>query len=794
MAQDPPEAAFPYRRDIEKQKYDRVAQKLSRHLRRDSNNLEWHYAAYRLFSTPEYSRYHTDSAYLHLATARRLFDQASPKNAERWSRDSYSGALFDYDLRRVSRMALEGARLQDTPDAYNHFLAFYTLAPDDLLDSATLFRDTVEFRYAALSGTIEMLDDFIARRPGSVLADSAAHLRDSMVFAIADRAHTPSAYSQFLADYPNSHLRQRATDSLHLVAFRDAKRYDTEQYYRAYADSHPNSPYAQQSSWLADSIEYHRTTDTTQWHSLLHYADLHHNTPWHDSALLSLSGLALRQHNIEAAAQSAYRLPAGSPRYRQIASMLHESYIHTSIRNFQLFYQRFPNLMDAETRRRDSLAYNTYLNYDFRNADSCIRAVAPSHEAIIMLQQLIKDDIDHGRIRNAYGTVQAYSSCFGQNYEYGKLLGTLSAESDSPSKNEKSAQPLSKWVNTADGDEYAPVPSADGRTIYFAGRNRPGNIGGEDVFVTRRTRNGWSEPTIELDLSHFYGNEVPLSISPDGNSLLLYQSGLLYQAERTETGWKKSPMSVVDRTHTLTDAHLAADGRTLFLTLRGQTPREVDSSLNIYVCFLDSNGLWSHPIELGRNINTPFDERAPFLHPDMHTLYFSSEGHGALGQMDVFMSTRLDDTYTRWTTPINIGHEINTSDDDWGHKISTDGKRCYFSRRDKSQNIYSADMPSKHRPKHVTAVSGTVKDASGRPVATQLCWRNDTSGQVIGQCNTHPTQGTFLVLLPAGKMYTLFINDSRFPPTPYQIDLTENAPDNLAPIVLTTTATDTEQQ
>ena len=39
-----------------------------------------------------------------------------------------------------------------------------------------------------------------------------------------------------------------------------------------------------------------------------------------------------------------------------------------------------------------------------------------------------------------------------------------------------------------------------------------------------------------------------------------------------------------------------------------------------------------------RQINTPYSEESPFLHPDGKTLYFSSDGHPGFGKLDVFMS------------------------------------------------------------------------------------------------------------------------------------------------------------
>jgi len=107
--------------------------------------------------------------------------------------------------------------------------------------------------------------------------------------------------------------------------------------------------------------------------------------------------------------------------------------------------------------------------------------------------------------------------------------------------------------------------------------------------------------------------------------------------------------------------------------------RERKNLFDIFVSIKDGNK-WGTPINLGEIINTPSCDRYPFLHPDMKTLYFSSEGHGSLGGMDVFMSTRLSDTsWTEWSEPVNMGRYINTVYDDTGYKISNDGKRAYFA-------------------------------------------------------------------------------------------------------------------
>jgi len=105
---------------------------------------------------------------------------------------------------------------------------------------------------------------------------------------------------------------------------------------------------------------------------------------------------------------------------------------------------------------------------------------------------------------------------------------------------------------------------------------------------------------------------------------------------------------------------------------------------DIYVIVKDDNGQWGKPINLGDNINTPFSERTPFLHHDNTTLYFSSDGHGGLGKMDVYKSVRLrEDCWDCWSAPVNMGKDINTSGDDIGFKITENGKKAYFAKDEK---------------------------------------------------------------------------------------------------------------
>ncbi|HRE98791.1 MAG TPA: hypothetical protein PK637_18655, partial [Flavobacteriales bacterium] len=69
---------------------------------------------------------------------------------------------------------------------------------------------------------------------------------------------------------------------------------------------------------------------------------------------------------------------------------------------------------------------------------------------------------------------------------------------------------------------------------------------------------------------------------------------------------------------------------------------------DLYVSKKMSDGSWSEPVNCGGVINSFAAEIGPFIAGDGKTVYFASEGHPGYGDADVFMSVRLDDTWTNW--------------------------------------------------------------------------------------------------------------------------------------------------
>jgi outer membrane protein OmpA-like peptidoglycan-associated protein len=325
--------------------------------------------------------------------------------------------------------------------------------------------------------------------------------------------------------------------------------------------------------------------------------------------------------------------------------------------------------------------------------------------------------------------------------------------------------------------------------LYFCGFNRTDSIGGEDVYVSNYINGQWDYPYPVSELSNYYTNDALLSVSTDGTTALMFQNGKLSFSEKISNGWSRL-QSFPDEINNCTwngDAMISSDGKALvFASVREDDGLGVNTIHNefyhgtqayfsdIFVS-IKTDGGWSTPISLGSKINTNYIERSPFLHPDMRTLYFSSDGHGGIGKLDVYKTVRLSDTcWDCWSEPINMGKEINTPNDDWGYKISTDGDVAYFSKKLNGANtddLYSFNLPPHLRPNFVARIEGKIKDSEQKPINTTIHWEDLESNKVIGTSKTDPKDGSYFIVLPMGKNYGYFIEDSSYFPISQNLDL-----------------------
>lgn len=251
-----------------------------------------------------------------------------------------------------------------------------------------------------------------------------------------------------------------------------------------------------------------------------------------------------------------------------------------------------------------------------------------------------------------------------------------------PSTKQGKHQRLSFPINKALAQSY-PVLSADLQTLIYTHNN-----GDEDIFVSKRTLQGWTEPKSVSGQINKATNEGTCSISSDGNVLVFTACHRktnigkcdLYISHKTGNAWSE-PINLgptVNSQGWQSQPALSADGTVLYFSSDRQGGL---GGKDIWCTSLNTFGEWRVPINLGAQINTEFDEISPFIHSNNQTLFFASDGWQSVGGFDIFISKK---EYAGWTTPQNLGFPLNDFADQMGFYITPDCQEAFYSYHDRS--------------------------------------------------------------------------------------------------------------
>jgi len=224
--------------------------------------------------------------------------------------------------------------------------------------------------------------------------------------------------------------------------------------------------------------------------------------------------------------------------------------------------------------------------------------------------------------------------------------------------------------------ENGPVLSGDQNTLVYT-QNRDAF---EKILVSHRTGSTWGTP---VEITRQIGSEgdcYATAISNDGTELYVINhddvNSDIFVAKLVKGKWQKMqpiPGKINTKYHE-SSACVSSDGKYLYFS--SDRPKGV-GGFDLYVA--EKTGeLWGNVKNLGKIINTDKDEVAPYISSDGKVLYFSSNGHKTIGNMDIFYSVK--DAEGNWQTPINPGRPINTTNDELSYVYFDDTKTGYVSR------------------------------------------------------------------------------------------------------------------
>jgi hypothetical protein len=320
----------------------------------------------------------------------------------------------------------------------------------------------------------------------------------------------------------------------------------------------------------------------------------------------------------------------------------------------------------------------------------------------------------------------------------------------------------------------------DGKYLYFMS-SRPNtystkNYNGRedtydgDIYYSINNNGKWSRPVaLDRTINSPQGEDEP-NVSPDGQ-IVYFQSwkfgwegngGPYYKAQLKGDHWLSPEGLNSGITQFFVDMRrdssgLATDGSTFspdgkkFIFSFGDN---YYSAMDLFISVKDEYGNWSTPNRL--SINTPYNERNPFMAADGKTLYFSSNGYNGFGKMDIYKTTINDDGSCG--DVVNIGEPFNTIYDDQCFVLTANGDELFFVRND---DIYYSDLKniiSEIKPNPAIIIGGKVTDIKTKKfLESELKLIDIETGEEAGNSLSNSINGNYSLIGKLNKKYQIHV-------------------------------------
>jgi len=242
--------------------------------------------------------------------------------------------------------------------------------------------------------------------------------------------------------------------------------------------------------------------------------------------------------------------------------------------------------------------------------------------------------------------------------------------------------------------------------------------------------------TIYFTANNYY--EKKFLIDSSGvNNLQLFSASLGIDGKWTLK--KKLPFNNVD--YSIGHPALSHDDKKLYFV--SDMPGGYGGT-DIYVVDIYDDGYYGQPRNMGRKINSPGREMFPYIGKD-NILYFSSDGLGGHGKLDIYASKIYDNTVSE---PLNLDLPVNSEADDFAFIIDDMKDRGFFSsNREEGRgddDIYSfLALPGLYI--HCThEVSGVVRSQStGEPLPGATVELRNHAGEVLETLTASSVDATY---------------------------------------------------
>ena len=191
-----------------------------------------------------------------------------------------------------------------------------------------------------------------------------------------------------------------------------------------------------------------------------------------------------------------------------------------------------------------------------------------------------------------------------------------------------------------------------------------------DTYTTPRR---YTVPDVRSNPNFSTPHESAISVSPDGITLYIYREGQIYETDLNDSTKSAHHLdNTINFSYLQSHATLSADGNTMIFA--SESERGV-GGLDLYISVKNEKGNWSDAKLLDNEVNTIYNEDAPYLSPN-GTLFFASNGLPGYGGYDIYKTKMVGNA---WTKPENLGQPINSPGDDTYFALINNTSNGYYT-------------------------------------------------------------------------------------------------------------------
>lgn len=245
-------------------------------------------------------------------------------------------------------------------------------------------------------------------------------------------------------------------------------------------------------------------------------------------------------------------------------------------------------------------------------------------------------------------------------------------------------------------EPLAPLITSDAKKLYFTS-----NVNSkEQIYSCSKTDNKWNSPVAESSLNE---NSTYNYVEFIGNTIML-RGGSVFNKGTGESGFSilknkdgkyqnegQLKIAAFSNYNETADATMTTDEKIIILGIETDFTQ---GGADLYFAKIKEDGTFGLLQNMGKIINSSADEGTPQLLSDNKTILFCSNGFSSFGDYDIYVSYRLDDTWKKWSEPINLGSKINGDGFEGSPFYDEKTETLYYNKlQEGKSSLYTARIP-----------------------------------------------------------------------------------------------------